>query len=157
MNMASSNPTPRVYLAASLFTPFERERNTHVASALSASGLEVFLPQCIVGPSTSEGIDFQAVYSECVRGLKAAQLVLALVDGADVDSGVAWELGYAAAISIPTICARTDFRRSEDRGVNIMIEFGSTEMIYATKYRLTSQELIPILVRDVNKLLSNSV
>jgi hypothetical protein len=46
--------------------------------------------------------------------LRAADAVLAVLDGSDVDSGVAAEVGYASAIGRPVVGLRTDERASVD-------------------------------------------
>ena len=51
--------------------------------------------------------------------------VVAVLDGADVDSGVACEIGYAHAMGIPVIGYRSDFRPSGDSihgTVNLQVE-----------------------------------
>lgn len=146
---------PLVYLAAALFTPFDRDRNRLVAAALEQEGYRVFLPQAIEATQTSDGtLDLKAVYSECRRVVGDAQIVVALVDGAEVDTGVAWELGYAAALGVPTLCFRTDFRESEHRGVNIMIEFSATKVIYVNGYRKTSADVLSCIVGEVSAFMT---
>jgi nucleoside 2-deoxyribosyltransferase len=58
------------------------------------------------------------------RLLAEAAAVLAVLDGPDVDSGTAAEIGWAAASGIPVIGLRTDFRLAEHEGarVNLQIE-----------------------------------
>ena len=49
--------------------------------------------------------------------------MVAVCDGADTDSGTAWEIGYAVAQGIPVIALATDRRRPENgRRVNLMIQ-----------------------------------
>jgi nucleoside 2-deoxyribosyltransferase len=58
--------------------------------------------------------------------IRAADAVLAVLDGPDVDSGTAAEIGYAAALGKPVIGLRTDTRRSGDNDatiVNLQIEW----------------------------------
>jgi len=53
--------------------------------------------------------------------------MVAVIDGADADSGTSWEMGYASALGKPIIALRTDFRRSgRYEKVNIMLEESST-------------------------------
>lgn len=132
----------KIYLASALFSIFEREKNAEIAEKLRNNGFEVLLPQTVSAPMTVSGPDMKYVYDEVLNFLKKSDLVLAIVDGAEVDTGVAWELGYAAAMGIPTFCLRTDFRKSEANGVNIMIEYSATKMIYSTGYTTTSNESI---------------
>ncbi|MBO4318302.1 MAG: nucleoside 2-deoxyribosyltransferase [Mailhella sp.] len=52
-------------------------------------------------------------------------MVVALLDGPQVDDGTAWEIGYACAKGIPVIGLRTDFRLCADSDgglVNAMIQ-----------------------------------
>jgi nucleoside 2-deoxyribosyltransferase len=58
--------------------------------------------------------------------IRKADAVLAVLDGADVDSGTAAEVGYAAALGRPVIGVRTDTRLSGDNEgalVNLQVEW----------------------------------
>ena len=58
--------------------------------------------------------------------IRAAAAVLALLDGVDVDSGTAAEIGYAAALGTPVVGLRTDLRTAGDNAaatVNLQVEF----------------------------------
>lgn len=58
--------------------------------------------------------------------IRDADVILAILDGPDVDSGTAAEIGYAAALEKPVIGLRTDTRRSGDNDatvVNLQIEW----------------------------------
>jgi nucleoside 2-deoxyribosyltransferase len=58
------------------------------------------------------------------RLLADAAAVLAVLDGPDVDSGTAAEIGWAAARGTPVIGLRTDFRLAEHEAapVNLQVE-----------------------------------
>lgn len=61
-----------------------------------------------------------------VRLINRADAILAILDGTDVDSGTAAEIGYAAAQGRPIVGLRTDFRRTgENEGctVNLQVEY----------------------------------
>jgi nucleoside 2-deoxyribosyltransferase len=45
-----------------------------------------------------------------VGGIDWAESLIAIVDGSDPDSGVAWEVGYAYGTRKPVILVRTDIR-----------------------------------------------
>jgi hypothetical protein len=47
-------------------------------------------------------------------GLDWAEVIVANIDGPDVDSGTAWELGYMHARNKPALLYRTDFRAAGD-------------------------------------------
>jgi nucleoside 2-deoxyribosyltransferase len=125
--MQNTNTThqPHIYLAAPLFTQGEQEFNLKVCEYLQANGYQVFLPQqeC----KNKEGED---IYQTCLSGLKSAAIVVAVVDGADADSGTCWECGYAVSQDIPVIAVRTDFRVSGDtKGFNAMIYYSAAKII----------------------------
>lgn len=58
--------------------------------------------------------------------IKDCGLVFAVLDGSDVDSGTASEIGFAAALEKPVIGYRSDFRQSGDNEgstVNLQVEY----------------------------------
>ncbi|HQJ88815.1 MAG TPA: nucleoside 2-deoxyribosyltransferase, partial [Methanoregulaceae archaeon] len=58
--------------------------------------------------------------------IESADVLVAVIDGADADSGTAWEMGYAAGRGIPVVALRTDFRRvGAHERVNLMLECSS--------------------------------
>jgi len=53
--------------------------------------------------------------------------MVAVIDGADADSGTAWEMGYAFALGKRVIALRTDFRSvGINEKVNLMLEQSAT-------------------------------
>lgn len=76
--------------------------------------------------------DQKTIFDLNLQELKACDLVLAIMDGSDVDSGVAWERGCAFAVGKPVLAVSTDFRQSGETrgaGVNLMLYYGAT--VYA--------------------------
>lgn len=58
--------------------------------------------------------------------IERCSAVLAILDGADVDSGTAAEIGFAAALHRPVVGLRTDIRLSGDNRaavVNLQVQF----------------------------------
>jgi nucleoside 2-deoxyribosyltransferase len=58
--------------------------------------------------------------------IKASRIVLAVLDGSDIDSGVASEIGYAYALGKKIIGYRSDTRLTGDNigaKVNLQIEY----------------------------------
>jgi nucleoside 2-deoxyribosyltransferase len=66
----------------------------------------------------------RALTTRNVRLLDAARGVLAVLDGPDVDSGTAAEIGYAAALRLPIVGIRMDSRRTGEAGavVNAQVQ-----------------------------------
>lgn len=100
----------RIYLAGPLFTLPEREFNVQLAGRLRAAGHEVFLPQEHPASDPSG----RAIFLKDLEGLDRAEGVVAIMDGADPDSGTSWECGYAYARGKPVVLVRSDFRGTGD-------------------------------------------
>lgn len=98
------NPSMRIYFAGPLFSNAERDWNVRLAVALTEAGHEVFLPQV-----QEQGKPAAAVFQTDVDAIDRADVVLAIMDGPDPDSGTAWECGYAYGKK-PIVLVRSDFR-----------------------------------------------
>ena len=82
----------RIYLAGSIFTPYERAFLDDCAARLRAEGFDVFVPheqKHLVGVDVTA----QAVFAADAGGVEAADAVLAVLDGPSVDDGTACEIG----------------------------------------------------------------
>lgn len=115
-----------LYLAAPLFTDAERAWNLALGARLRAAlaPAEVLLPQEFCAPCDPPAggrPDYAAIHAACVAQLARARAVLAVLDGPDVDSGTAWECGWACARGIPVVGLRTDWRPGEDGAGNCML------------------------------------
>lgn len=114
----------RIYLAAPLFSRAEKQYNISLFEELSAHFFDVYLPQ-EVGDDTHHR-DMKAhqdIFNRHLAALGNTDIVVAVIDGADADSGTAWEMGYAYAHAIPIIAIRTDFRMAgHHEHVNLMLE-----------------------------------
>ncbi|MDI6899767.1 MAG: nucleoside 2-deoxyribosyltransferase [Methanolinea sp.] len=117
----------RIYLAAPLFSAAERRYNAHLRDILTAHFFSVFLPQEAGDDSSHRDEESQkAIFSRCCREIAESDIVVAVIDGADADSGTSWEMGYAYARGIPVVALRTDFRRAGmHEHVNLMLEQSS--------------------------------
>jgi len=140
-----------VYLAAPLFTQQERRWNREVAVRLAeALGCTVILPQDFTFTGRkNDPRHFGAIFRQCLEGVRAADAVVAVVDGADADSGTAFEMGYAYALGKPIVGVRTDFRRQQERGTNIML----ARCCQAFVHRLSFDEELGGLVRELARKL----
>lgn len=117
----------KIYLAGPLFTRAEYEFNEKLANDLKKMGFEVFLPQ-----EECKGLlDTRQIFQVCKNGIESSDSIVAILDGADADSGTCWEVGFAYAIGIERIIAlRTDFRQSGDTGgFNAMLYHSATKVI----------------------------
>nr|MDO8135958.1 nucleoside 2-deoxyribosyltransferase [Candidatus Njordarchaeum guaymaensis] len=113
----------RIFLAAPFFSRAERDFNSKATRVLRGEGFEVWLAQehkFIEGNSIKEK---RSIFEEDLDALKKSDLVLAVLDGVDVDSGVAFEMGFAHALKKTILGLKTDHRVfSKLESVNLMIE-----------------------------------
>lgn len=114
----------RVYLAAPLFSAAEITFNREIANLLRERFFSVCLPQdsgdTHMGRSEEEQ---HTIFESNRKALDETDYVVAVIDGADADSGTSWEMGYAYAKKIPVIALRTDFREiGRNERVNLMLE-----------------------------------
>ena len=112
----------RIYFAAPLFNAAERDWNATLAAVLRGAGHEVFLPQ-----EQLPGKDAAGIFATDVGGIDWADGLVAIMDGADPDSGTCWEVGYAYGKK-PIVIVRTDMRRtgSDGSGYNPMLAESAT-------------------------------
>ena len=123
----------KLYLAGPLFTVAERTFNAELARFLESRGFEVWLPQ----ENEPRRNTAKTIFQMDVAALEAADLIVACMDGADPDSGTAWECGYAYAKAKPIVCYRTDFRicgDSKGAPYNLMLSESAT-----TRFALPSR------------------
>lgn len=80
----------KLYSTGPLFTTPERTWNVEVVAALRAAGPEAFLPQ-----EQEPGKDAAGIFATDVGGIDWADGLVAIIDGADPDSGTCWEVRYA--------------------------------------------------------------
>jgi nucleoside 2-deoxyribosyltransferase len=85
------------------------------------SAPEEFAAALAAGRSRELGL---AVGARNARAIAGAQLVIAHLDGQEVDAGTASEVGYAAALRLPCLAVRSDLRESGEPGmvVNLQVE-----------------------------------
>ena len=82
-----------------------------------------------------------------MSALKNSDILIAIIDGADADSGTSWEMGYASALGKKIIALRTDFRRSgSHEKVNLMLEESSTVVI--SKEKLLEAVKSPLFLKS---------
>jgi nucleoside 2-deoxyribosyltransferase len=135
----------KLYLAGPLFTQAERRWLRELGAALTSRGHEVFLPQDDAAlPLLRSPPDFHGAFEGCRDAIDRCEAVVAVLDGADADSGTAWECGYAYARGRPVLAVRTDFRGGEDAGLNLMLRRSATEVV---EHVATDEDLSTLATR----------
>jgi nucleoside 2-deoxyribosyltransferase len=113
----------RIFLAAPLFSEAERDFNSKTAKALRSEGFEVWVAQEHEFIHEDSIQWKRSIFEEDLEALRKSDLILAVLDGVDVDAGVAFELGFAHALGKQILGLKTDHRTfSKVESVNLMIE-----------------------------------
>jgi len=113
----------KVFLAAPLFSEAEREFNSKIAKNLREKGFEVWLAQEAPFIQHNTHKEKAAIYEGDISALNASDVVVTVLDGAEVDARVAYEMGYAKALGKPIIGLKTDYRTfSKMEEVNLMLD-----------------------------------
>jgi nucleoside 2-deoxyribosyltransferase len=102
-----------VYLANALFSDADRSFNKYLAESLRNANFTVCLPQ---ESSENKGAAPTArdIFLSDAKMIAKCKLILAVLDGETIDSGVACEVGMAFGSGIPVIGLWTDFRRRRE-------------------------------------------
>jgi len=128
----------RIYLAGPLFSEGQRGWQMRIKqgiqnwAALQGLGLDVVYPHELV-EAAAKGreaeLTGQVVFDLCEGALRETDLLVATLDGAQVDDGTAWEMGFFYALCGGAreriLGIRTDFRRAGDAEgtrVNAMLD-----------------------------------
>lgn len=137
-----------VYLAGPLFSHADQAWHRAAKSRIEAeTGHTVIWPFELFDQAEIArwGLDApRVIMADCRDALAASGLMIALLDGAQVDDGTAWEVGFAHARGIPVIGIRTDFRQAGDvpgATVNAMIQASCAVIVK------TVDDLIDVLKR----------
>lgn len=138
----------RVYLAAPLFSAAERSYNTGIARLLRENFFSVHLPQDAGDDSAVRGKkEHERLFRLNLAALENSDIVVAVIDGADADSGTSWEMGYAFARGKKVIALRTDFRQvGIDEQVNLMLEHSAG--LVSTEKQLLDALSAPALLKE---------
>jgi nucleoside 2-deoxyribosyltransferase len=68
------------------------------------------------------GLEVGARNADAITG---SQLLIAQLDGQEVDAGTASEVGYAAALGLPCLALRSDLRSSGEPGMSVNLQLES--------------------------------
>ena len=124
----------RIYLAGPLFTQPEWIWNEALAQALQTHLFDVILPQRASESmlSGTRSFDARLLFKRNVESILSTDVLVAILDGPDIDSGTAWECGYAFRAGKPVIGVRTDIRAGGDdpeHGINLMLSISCMSVI----------------------------
>jgi len=126
----------RAYFAAPLFNERERTFNKALVERLEAH-IYVFLPHrdgSLLVDMLAFGVPQptaeRRVFEQDCDAMRSADVLIALLDGAHIDEGVAFEVGFMRALGKLCIGLQTDIRRALPSGNNPMIAQGLHEIYW---------------------------
>ena len=99
-----------IYIAGPLFTPGERSFLEQIDALCHALGFATYLPHRDAGLFTRGSESSNYFFQNDSRKLVDSDLVIAVLNGLEIDSGTAWEMGYAFALNKPIIGYLDDSR-----------------------------------------------
>ena len=138
-----------LYWAGPLFTQAERIWNRLCAEYLRKKGYDVILPQ-------DEGKKFKGdckgIAKHCFEQTVSSDVFVAVLDGADTDSGTSLEAGIRIRRGLLSIGVRTDFRASEDGQLNAMFRLFDT-IIYFPSFDESYEKLCDQIDQTIRKYL----
>jgi ubiquinone/menaquinone biosynthesis C-methylase UbiE len=128
-----------IYLATALFTTAEQQLGAALTERIEALGYAVYWPWRDAGDAelaAAWGSDWPRINAELarrnLRAIESCAAVVAVAEGADVDAGVAMEIGYAHALGKPVTLLRTDFRTQGTRVGPVNLMLGTTAVAIYT-------------------------
>lgn len=135
----------KLYLAGPCFSEADRaslllmakelEKTMHYI-ATEEKQVQVYLPFRDAGDWTTVGAE--AVFVRDLQAIDNSDIVVAVLDGADVDSGTAAEMGYAWARGKPifAVCTDMERRRKQINAFVIGLVLKKTDAVAANVKRL---------------------
>lgn len=117
----------KVYLANGLFSLADFNLNKLIAKELreKVKNIDLFVPQEAEINDKNSYASSKEIFQLDYQNLAQSDYVVAVIDGVEVDSGVACEIGMAKALNIPIIGLYTDVRQlgtSNGKKINALIQ-----------------------------------
>ena len=141
-----------LYWAGPVFTQAERSWNRLCAEYLRKKGYDVILPQ---DEAKKFPGDPAGIAKHCFQQTTVSKVFVAVLDGADTDSGTSLEAGIRIRSGLLSIGVRTDFRASEDGQLNAMFRLFDT-IIYFPSFDESYEKLCDQIDQTIRKYLAIS-
>lgn len=151
----------KAYLANGLFSIGDRYVNELIAKELRAAipGIELYVPQ------ENDVINDKNAYADSLtiaradlEGLKASDVLIAVIDGVEIDSGVAAEIGAFAMLNRPIVALFSDVRqlgRTNTKKIDALIADGSeNQFIYRNLFVVGLIKENGVIVSSVDELVA---
>lgn len=126
----------KIYFGSPLFT--ESQRMFNLATVITMRGLlpdyvDIYLPQENGDINDkSKVVHSTEIFKQDTDELASSQAMIAILDGQDIDSGLASEMGIAFSNKIPIYALYTDIRHQPEMSPSY--EIGETPVHYINQY-----------------------
>jgi len=151
----------KIYFAAPLFKQSERIWNRILKKEIEKRAkiynlkIEILFPQDIAekilsNKTYSEEQKLMCLYKALRDYLVISDIVISILDGADVESGTSAETFGGRIMNKKIIGVRTDFRNSgEEKGLNLMLSKALDKFIYFPAFNENYKELAEKIVKAI--------
>ncbi len=149
----------KAYLANGLFSIGDRYVNEQIAKALreAIDGIALYVPQ------ENDAINDKSAYADSLAiaaadlaHLQESDVLIAVVDGVEIDSGVAAEIGVFSTFNRPIIALLSDVRqqgRDNEKKIQALIEDGvENQFIYRNLFVVGLIKQNGVIVNTIEQL-----
>ncbi|MDF0480848.1 nucleoside 2-deoxyribosyltransferase [Vagococcus sp. PNs007] len=150
----------KIYYAAPLFSEMERRYNDYLVAQLRGQfkELDMYVPQEQLGINDKSAYaDSKMIAKFDTEALITSDIVIAILDGHTIDTGVATEIGVAYAKGIPVIGLYTDVRQqgaTQPDKLKALSEVGENQFHYLNLYTAGLIKLNGEIVSSEEELVS---
>lgn len=149
----------KIYFASPLFSDMERLYNEMVVAKIRETypEFELFVPQEQMGINDKNAYaDAKTIAKYDTDALLSSQLVIAVLDGASIDVGVATEIGVAYQAGIPIVGLYTDSRQqgaTNQKKLDALQELAESQFSYINLYTVGLIKMNGVIVDNLESLL----
>jgi nucleoside 2-deoxyribosyltransferase len=111
-----------IYIAEPLFTEGERAYGEKIDRVFRSANFDTYLPHRDAGLFKRGENSSEYFFKNDLERLQQCDAVFAILNGTDVDSGTAWEIGFAYGIGKPVFGILDDTRKPTLDLLNPMIK-----------------------------------
>ncbi|MFF5993653.1 nucleoside 2-deoxyribosyltransferase [Lysinibacillus sp. KU-BSD001] len=149
----------KAYLANGLFSIGDRYVNQYLAAEIrkAVEGIDLYVPQ------ENDAINDKSAYADSLaiaeadlQSLQASDVLIAVIDGGEIDSGVAAEIGVFSTLNRPIIALFSDVRqqgRDNHKKIEALIADGvENQFIYRNLFVIGLVKRTGVIVSTVEEV-----
>jgi len=118
-----------IYIAGPLFTEEQRRYLEKVEKAIQEIGYKTYLPHRDAGIFKRNENSGEEFFKKDIEKINECNIVVAVLNGSEVDSGTSWEMGFAYSKNIKIYGILDDTRKPSKNLLNPMILNSTTEVV----------------------------